>query len=138
MKLNECGPLDEIFEHEDEETKEHRFFNATSLNKLALYACLNNRTDIADWGNTNLDESFINFIVDHRGVEEERIQRLCKPYLDLPVTMIEMADGTSLTVDGHHRMVRLFRDGVKTITFIRIKIGFWEAYVIEDFHGSYL
>lgn len=126
MKLRDCHPFDEIFEHRDEHTGERRFFNAT---KLAAYAVEHGLACKVDFG-----AEFVRFIEKHRGVEEWKIQRLCEPYLSEPITAIEMEDGSTLTVDGHHRTVRHFRDTGKTeMCAYRLSLGQWEPFVVEDF-----
>lgn len=128
MLCTECGPFDEIFTHIDSDTGEVRHFNASAMardtDRLLAQGAIT-RIWVA------MDETFIAFVHTHRGVEEEKITRLCEPYLHTPVLGIDLDDSV-LTVDGHHRLVRLHREGATEYEMYRFPAEAWGRYVVTD------
>lgn len=100
----------EIFEHVDMNGV-HRFFNITELYPYAV----------------EHGEPIISAVApavryaEKCGVEEWKIERLCEPYLSRPVLGVLFPDGTTHLVDGSHRIMRLWRDGVRDFKMYRVK-----------------
>lgn len=132
--MAECGQFDEVFTHIDEETGLVLHVNASAMFRAAEQhlAC-----GEADAITTYIDHEFIQFIVERRGVEQWKIDRLEEPYLSVPALGVWMPDGSVLTVDGHHRLVRWAARGDDTYRIVVFK---WETlwqYLIEDFPDDF-
>lgn len=125
MRIADCGAFDEVFSHEDPQTKALRHFNAT---QLGLYA-FRKKLEVVE---LPLEESWVKFVQENRGIEWWKVTRLVEPHLSAPIVVIEFGDGTHLTVDGHHRIVRRWNDGFRDIRAWVIPKGQWEQFLIED------
>lgn len=125
LRMKDCHPLDEIFSHVDEEGVE-RHFNATKMREWALLH-LNN----VELLTVPIDPSYISFIVHARGVEDGKINRMREPYLSQPVLGVHFPDGSTLTVDGHHRLVKRFMLGMPLYDIIRFPLGTWERFLVH-------
>jgi hypothetical protein len=127
MKRSECGPLDEIFAHEDAHTGEVRIFNATALNQH-----IDRFPSAARLMTLDLEPWFTGFIRAERGIEGWRIDRLCEPHLSRPILLVEMPNGSHLTVDGHHRWIKKVELGHATIEAYAFPLGEWERFLVTD------
>lgn len=114
--------LDEIFEYVPNNGNDRIFFNAT---KLATYAEAHGEPII-----TSLD-GIAQHILVNGGIEENRVERLCEPYLSRPATAVLMPDDTTLIVDGNHRIVRLWRDGKTVFKLYRVKFEECKPYILS-------
>lgn len=65
------------------------------------------------------------------GVEMDRVAALTDKQLAEPVIVIEEENKSLLVVDGHHRIVRLFQDGVTEVRAYLIADGQWQQFLIE-------
>lgn len=126
ISILECLPTDEIFSHEDEVDGTVRHFNATRMLKWAL-----DNTDKVEHFDVELDPHFVGYVISSRGIEFWKVESLCEPYLSLPVIGVEMADGSTLTVDGHHRLVRYYKDDRTIYQMIRFPLGVWEEFLVD-------
>lgn len=130
MRMDQCGPFDEIFTHIDEETALSLHINASAMLRAAELHLITGEAQVIT---TYIDPEFIKFIRERRGVEQWKVDRLEEPYLSLPAIGVWMPDGSCLTVDGHHRLVRWAERGDETY---RIVVFDWDAlgqYLVEDF-----
>lgn len=125
MKLIDCDMMDELFSHVDHDGTK-RCINAT---KLRLWAVAEKQYPIIHFA---LTAEWVASIEEHRGLEQWKLDRLCSPYLHAPVLMVEMEDGTHLTVDGHHRMVKLFKSKLTETTGIILPVGSWEWSILDE------
>lgn len=128
MLMSDCLGTDEIFTHVGDDGVV-RHVNASAMVRASELAVRQDRADLVE---TDFDPDFVEFIKVKRGVEQWKIDRLCEPHLSMPCTGVWMPDGSCLTVDGHHRIVRNFDAGKKTY---RLVIFQWEElpkYCIEN------
>jgi hypothetical protein len=129
MKIEDCGDHDEIFTHEDEdEARTVRHFNATAMAKFARKEA--GKTIIRH--RIQLVEDQVEFIKNNRGIERPKVDRLIEPYLSAPIIFIEFEKGIHLTVDGHHRIVRLWEEGRREAFGYEFPLGTWEPFLVED------
>ncbi len=129
MKCENCRPLDEVFTHVDEDGVV-RHINASAMLRDAEKAI---KAGFAEVVETYIEADFIDVILTKRGVEKEKLDRLCEPYLSMPCIGIWWHDGSVLTVDGHHRLVRWCARGDKTYLILIYANEQLENYCIEDF-----
>lgn len=121
----------EIFTHIDEIDGTIRHFDATAL-MLAFLRSLKVGSPIGSPCDVPLDEQNYEFIMTRRGIEEHKVARLCEPYLSLPVLVCDFQHhGTQLTVDGHHRMVKLYRTGHKKARGVIFAPSVWEKHLVH-------
>ena len=74
----------------------------------------------------------VDLIIRSRGVDLEYAKRLTTEQLLRPVVAIyNPADGTTLTVDGHHRYVRWWQLGLRKGMMYRYHPGEWEPYLLR-------
>jgi hypothetical protein len=128
MKIEDCGDYDEIFTHEDDDGS-IRHFNATAMQQFARHE--------ADKGTVKrhriqLLEDQVEFIKANRGIERPKVDRLIEPYLSAPIIFVEFQPGIHLTVDGHHRIVRLWEDGRREAFGYEFPLGTWEQFLVEE------
>lgn len=111
MLMSECLDTDEIFTHIEDGTGVVRHINASAMWRgLSKYS----KTSKVQKLRVEIDPEFIRFVRVKRGVERKKLDRLTDPYLHQPALGVWMDNGEScLTVDGHHRIVRLHELGEK-------------------------
>lgn len=132
MKMAQCFPTDEIFTHIEEseggiEIVHH--INASAMFREASSAI---ERGIAEVVETFFEPEFVEFIRERRGVEQHKIDRLCEPYLSMPCLGFWMPDGSCLTVDGHHRIVKNFEAGEKTYKIVVFDYEFLDYFCVDD------
>jgi hypothetical protein len=64
-----------------------------------------------------LDDAIYNLCMDHRGIEEPKVERLRPADLREPGYAAIFPESDYTIVDGHHRLVRRYRGGVRTMDF---------------------
>lgn len=129
MKVKDCGTMDEIFTHIDEDTHEVRHFNATAMSAAAEFLVTTGQVDFLT---VAIDHEFVDFVKNRRGVEDWKIKRLCEPHLSKPIVGALMRDGSVLTVDGHHRMIRWADAGKETYEIYVFHTDTWQGYLVTD------
>lgn len=137
MKMAQCFPTDEIFTHIEETEgglEVVRHINASAMFREAESAI---QRGIAEVIEAFYEAEFIEFIKERRGVEQHKIDRLCEPYLSMPCLGFWMPDGSLLTVDGHHRMVKNFESGEKTYKVVAFDYEFLEYFCVEDMDADF-
>jgi len=128
MKTSECDIMDEIYTHIDDETGEVRHFNATRMAADAFNAILRGKAKLLT---AAMDYDFVDFIKAHRGIEPYKVNRLVEPYLSAPLIGVVIGDSV-LTVDGHHRLVRLANEGADTYSIYVFNEDAYSEYLITD------
>ena len=129
MRIVKLNLRDEIFEHVDE-TGKHRFFNAT---KLYAYAIKNADRICAPL------EPIARHVEVKGGIEEARIARLCEPYISRPALGVHWPDGSTLIVDGNHRIVRWWRDGAAEFNLYRVRsLAECEPFLVEGLPDGFI
>lgn len=127
MNFCDCLPMDEVFTHiSDDGTVRH--FNPSAMYRAVPKLLIEGRVQRI---RAEMDLGFVDFILRRRGVESPKLSRMKEPYLSIPIIGAEMADGTVLTVDGHHRLVVLARKDVKTYEMFLFPQKEWEAFLVD-------
>ena len=128
MRMQDCALIDEVFTHVDDDgTTTH--YNATQAMAAAPALIEAGKVEFIE---TDIDMDFVKFIREKRGVEQFKVDRLTEQYLNIPCLGIWMDDGSCLTIDGHHRIVRLAADGHTTyriVVFTRQEIA---PFIVTD------
>lgn len=67
------------------------------------------------------------------GIEQDRLNRLKSPYLFMPILAVQWDAGSNalLSVDGNHRMIKLFELGYTTINCYVFNYPFWENFTAD-------
>jgi hypothetical protein len=79
-----------------------------------------------------LDEQTYGLCMNHRGIEEPKVDRLRPRDLREPGYGVLFADDGSFTmVDGHHRFVRRYRAGVRVMDFYVTVEAVWRNCLVE-------
>ena len=129
MLVVELDLADEIFEHVDEHDI-HRFFNTT---KLYPYAVEHGQPICAPI------EPIARHLEKNGGIEEWKVARLCEPYLSKPTLSVHWPDGSTLIVDGNHRIMRLWRGGAKEFNTYRVRtLAECEPYLVEGLPDGFI
>lgn len=67
----------------------------------------------------------------HRGIEEPKVKRLTEAQRDEPGYAVILPNGSYTIVDGHHRLVRRYRDGRRSMEFYFCMRNVWNACLVE-------
>lgn len=136
MLMSQCIPTDEIFTHIEEVNglEVVRLINASAMFREAGSAISSGVASVVE---TFFEEEFVSFIREKRGVEQHKIDRLCEPYLSMPCLGFWMPDGSCLTVDGHHRIVKNFENGEKTYKIVVFDYEFLPYFCVEDMPSAF-
>lgn len=132
----------QIFTHNDVSTTPVtvRHFNATDMYRAALDAV---KSDDAKSHGTALralgvevlriavDPAWVTMMRKARDVNAAHVASLRFSASDVPAIGALMADGTTLTVDGHHRIAKSAERGETTYYMLRYRLGAWERFLID-------
>ena len=107
--LEFADPGDEVFQNEN-----HGLWNSTRLNKLAQDMAEQNLTYKAEL--VGLDEQMIAFIEDKVQIDERHLLAMPEQRRAAPILIVTLDDeAPHLLIDGHHRVMRKWRDGGREI-----------------------
>lgn len=124
LRISDCRLRDEVFSHVDlDGTVRH--FNATKMLEACYYKAVPCELITAQ-----MDLPFVDFILKNRGVERYKLDRLCEPFLSIPLLFADFPN-TSLLVDGHHRYVRLAQRGDTEYHAFTVPDGYWQKFLID-------
>lgn len=119
------GKYEHVFTHVDPDTKEWTNFAVSRLRQYllargqSLLRTSQLKRDLA-----------LRFIVE-RGIEMHRVFHLSEEQVREPIILLMMDDGTSLTVDGHHRYIRRFAENRETFDFYHVPKTIWRRFVVD-------
>jgi hypothetical protein len=125
MQLTECRPLDEIFSWQDEDATEAYVFNASALQRA-----IDCKEVVGEELVIPLGKGWVDYVQNCRGVEQWKLDRLVDPWLSKPILGVLMPDGSTLSIDGHHRTVKTWQQGRIYITVLRFTLAQVMPYVV--------
>lgn len=79
----------------------------------------------------DLNDANYTLCMEHRGIEEPKIQALQPKQLREPGYAVLFGEGLFTIVDGHHRLVRRWRGGVRVMDFWVTDEQVWRACLVE-------
>lgn len=79
----------------------------------------------------DLDEGVYRLCTENRGIEEPKVEALRPRDLREPGYGVLFEDGSFSIVDGHHRLVRRYRGGVRVMDFWVTSRSVWQHCLIE-------
>jgi hypothetical protein len=110
MILEEHRPDDQVFSYYHGDEMLH--FNVTLLARIRKAVPSQFRLITMD-----IDQPVHDMIMNHRGIEENKVRALDGKRLREPGYGVILEDGSFTIVDGHHRLVRRYRGNVKQMDF---------------------
>jgi hypothetical protein len=111
------GMLEHAMRVVDEATADHP---AAALERAGIEAI-----------NAVMDPAHAEYVLRDCGIEDWKLERLCRPYLGWPALAVELPDRTTLQVDGHHRLIRWWRAGRESYPLLRFRLGAWERFLLD-------
>jgi hypothetical protein len=117
---------DQMFTHQDPHSKKMVHYNSSGL-----YRYIEKNPSVVERVNVGFSRAQIENIVTNRGIEKYRLFRLTPEELEHPILMFIMRDGTYLTADGHHRIVRRWMKGQSYTPAYMIPRKIWKKSVIR-------
>jgi hypothetical protein len=115
---------DQVFSYYHGEKMLH--FNATLLARLHQQMKPEFRRITMD-----ITEAEYGLCMEHRGIEEPKVAALLPKHLREPGYGIILPNGNFVIVDGHHRLVRRFRGGVRVMDFWVCIPEVWRHCLVE-------
>ena len=79
----------------------------------------------------DLDVGVYDLCMKHRGIEEPKVERIRPIDLRAPGLGVLFEDGSFTIVDGHHRLVRRWRGGVRVMDFWVCPPATWEHCLVH-------
>jgi hypothetical protein len=123
ISLTDARPNDQLYSHLDTSNGEWRHYHVLSLHHLAK-----SKPKFCRRITVELIPEQVEFIRKTGGVERKHLQTLTQQRLQEPGIMVLLSGETCILVDGNHRYVRRYDDGMKTMDFIQIdEIGARQA-----------
>lgn len=120
----EHRPTDQVFSYYHGESLLH--FNVTLLARLHKQMPAEFRRITMDITDQEYD-----LCMKHRGIEEPKVERLQGKHLREPGYGVLFEEGTFTMVDGHHRVVRRYRGGIRVMDFYVTYEPVWRQCLIE-------
>lgn len=78
-----------------------------------------------------IEDRNVQYIRKNMGIEQERIDRLCLPYTEMPMIGILWPEGELTVIDGNHRFIKLHEAGVAHAKCYIFTYPFWENLLID-------
>jgi hypothetical protein len=125
MRPTDCHPMDQIFNHTDPQGVT-RHFNASAMTRAIL-----SRKVAPTLMQFELDEHTAKHIEANHGIEEKHLATIDDKMLESPVIMVHFEDGSDLIVDGSHRVVKRWRNGLRTVDAVLFMPGQWEPFLVD-------
>jgi len=129
FQVPECFEDDQLFTWINPETNEPLTFNVSALARMWAQD-----RSIGELGLGAFDQEQIDWIRQNRGIEQHRVDNMVKPYIDMPVfgAIIQGQNGEEylITIDGHHRIVKLFEQGTCKIPGVIFRKPVWEKCLV--------
>lgn len=116
-------PTDQVFSYHHGEENLH--FNATLLARLHKQMPDEFRRITMD-----IDHAIYDLCMKYRGIEEHRVVGLLPRNLREPGYGAVFEDGRFTVIDGHHRLVRRYRGGVRVMDFFVAPPPIWRACLV--------
>jgi len=116
----------QMFTHVDPDTGVNTVFAATDIRRY----CDHNRLEFVMIPITRQDAKMI---LQHRGIEDYRLDRLRKSQQWQPLLFAHMPDGTDLLIDGSHTYVARALCGHKWALGYIVPQEIWSYFTIEGF-----
>lgn len=122
--------FDAIFTWVDQETGDRLHFNTSYINRE-----LPKWEPLKLWW-TDLDQYGHDYMVNNRGIEEEHLatltpERLREPCLAVVLNPYKDCPGGPMFIDGHHRAVQNFRNGVRKVEYKIVPYDLLIASLVE-------
>ena len=127
MKFADTKPYDEYYEYFNTDTQKRIIFNVSQLWDFA-----ETHPDAIEAFTTPIEPWLAEHFEKNCGIEEQTVSAIDERRLNDPILAVLHSDGTTITVDGHHRYVQRFRKGKTDVKMVRVKLGQWEWCDIED------
>jgi hypothetical protein len=121
----EATKYHEIFTHVDHLEREIRHFNATDLYRDILAGKVNYSVFVVPFTGSDYLR-----IVNDNGVEEPRVDRLTYNICRRPILVAQFPQGEHVLIDGNHRVVRRFREGLNYCTAFFVEHPAWSKYLV--------
>lgn len=80
--------------------------------------------------------SLYELVITRMAVDEEHVKKITYGDITYPVTLIDMDDGTHILVDGTHRVVKFYRDGLPRILGWAVPSKIWRKFEISGVPGT--
>lgn len=115
---------DQVFSYYHDSKMLH--FNASLLNRLRPQVPRGFTRITLD-----LTDAEYDLVMKHRGIEEPKIEALRPCDLREPGLGVFFDDGLFTVVDGHHRLVRRYRGGVRVMDFWTCHSDVWRHVLVD-------
>lgn len=106
MEMKDCAMTDEIFSFQGDDGIDY-VWNTTKLYEAAVAGKVKAEKVLIP-----VDSSLATHVAARNGVNITHAMSISKDRLSVPLLAIEMSDKTSILVDGNHRVVRAFTEGI--------------------------
>jgi hypothetical protein len=118
-------PDDQVFSYYHHGKLLH--FNVSLLNRLREQMPKEFRRITMD-----ITDAEYRLVMEHRGIEEPKVKALTPKQLREPGLMVMFEqDGTVSIVDGHHRLARRYRGGVRVMDFYVTHETIWRVCLVD-------
>lgn len=114
---------EEIFTWEDPSTGEILHFATTRL--VAFLKESKHEIGVAP-----ILESWVESVIKFHGVEYDHLERIADARLIEPIVVIDHGDGEHTTIDGVHRLIKLYRRGRKFVHIYMVQPDVWKRFLV--------
>lgn len=121
--------LDQVFSYNNKQTGELLHFDVEPMFKAAVEGFLEKKP-ICDTLTLGLNDEIYQHVLQHHGIEEAKVARLCEPYLYYPIIIADFGE-TQAPVDGNHRIIKLYRMGIRRANAFLFKRQQWEKFLVQ-------
>lgn len=125
LDMTDHLPDDQVFSYYHGEEMLH--FNVTMLARIHKRV-----PKLFDRITMDIDEAIYDLCMKHRGIEEPKVEALLPKHLREPGYGVMLDGFGSFTVvDGHHRLVRRYRGGVRQMDFYVCNRQVWDHCLVH-------
>lgn len=131
MRVLDGHPFDQIFTHTDENGVTRHF------NCGAIMRAIAQRKITPDFATVDIPESVYQHIQANHGIEEDHLSSITIKMLESPALLAHFDEGSDLLIDGSHRLVKRYRQGLRTIEVLVVQEKDWTPYLVTDIDQTY-
>lgn len=114
-------PTDQVFTYEHHDTRELLHFDTSLLGRIYKQA-----PELFTRITLEVTPEMYAMVMKYRGIEEPKIDALTDAQLAEPGLAAIFPPDSSVTVDGHHRLVKRYRNGLREMDFLYTVRRVWE------------
>lgn len=122
-------PRDQIFTYRNPDTNTYIVFAIGLLQRTLNSAITSQQAMLLR--RIEITQQQYDHTMRNQGIEEPRVSSLTRLQRDVPGIVADFGNGTQAMIDGNHRLVRRFRDGLRDMYVFWLSEHMWRDFLLD-------